>query len=67
MNQLMQYVKRFWQDENGSELVQWAVVVAIAVMLAAVAIGISQAASDKLDDAKDFIDQLPIPSSPSTP
>lgn len=67
MHKLMQYAKRFLKDENGSELVQWAVVVAIAVMLAAVAVGISQAASNKLDDAKDFIDQLPIPSSPSTP
>ena len=67
MNKLIQYTKRFLRDENGSELVQWAVVVAIAVMLAAVAVGISQAASSKLDDAKDFIDQLPIPSTPSSP
>ena len=66
MKKLIRYAKRFWSDETGSELVQWAVVVAIAVVLAAVAVGISDSASDKLNDAKDFIDNLSIPS-PGTP
>lgn len=66
MRRFLQYSKHFIKDEDGSELVQWAVVVAIAVILAAVAITISDAAGDKLEDAKDYIDQLPIPT-PSTP
>lgn len=66
MRKILHYTKHFFQDENGSELVQWAVVVAIAVILAAVAITISDAAGEKLEDAKDYIDQLPIPT-PSTP
>lgn len=66
MRRFFQYVKHFVRDEDGSELVQWAVVVAIAVILAAVAITISDAAGQKLEDAKDYIDQLPIPA-PGTP
>lgn len=66
MRKLIRYTKHFFRDEDGSELVQWAVVVAIAVILAAVAITISDAAGEKLEDAKDYIDQLPIPT-PSTP
>lgn len=66
MRRILQYAKRFFKDEDGSELVQWAVVVAIAVILAAVAITISDAAGQKLEDARDYIDQLPIPS-PGTP
>ena len=63
IRKIFQYAKRFIQDEDGSELVQWAVVVAIAVILAAVAITISDVAGQKLEDAKDYIDQLPIPKS----
>lgn len=61
MRKFFQYAKRFIRDEDGSELVQWAVVVAIAVILAAVAITISDVAGQKLEDAKNYIDQLPLP------
>ena len=64
MKKLKSYAKGFLRNESGSELVQWAVVVAIAVVLAAVAIAISNSAGDKLNEAKDFIDQLPIPQAP---
>jgi len=61
VKKLKAYAKAFLKDENGSELVQWAVVIAIAVVLAAIAVAISNSAGEKLEDAKDFIDQLPIP------
>ena len=61
MKKLKAYARAFLRDENGSELVQWAVVIAIAVVLAAIAIAISNSAGSKLNDAKDFIDQLPVP------
>jgi len=61
MKKLKAYVKTFLKDESGSELVQWAVVIAIAVVLAAIAVAISNSAGEKLNDAKDFIDNLPIP------
>ena len=61
MRKLLNYAKHFIRDEDGSELIQWAVVVAIAVILAAVAMTISDAAGQKLEDARDYIDQLPIP------
>ena len=61
MKKLKAYAKAFLRDENGSELVQWAVVIAIAVVLAAIAVAISNSAGDKLNDAKDFIDNLPVP------
>jgi Flp pilus assembly pilin Flp len=61
MKKLKACVRAFLRDESGSELVQWAVVIAIAVVLAAIAVAISDSAGSKLNDAKDFIDQLPIP------
>ena len=61
MKKLRAYAKAFLRDESGSELVQWAVIIAIAVVLAAIAVAISNSAGDKLNDAKDFIDDLPIP------
>jgi Flp pilus assembly pilin Flp len=61
MKRLKCYARKFLYNESGSELVQWAVVIAIAVVLAAIAVAISQSAGNKLNDAKDFIDQLPIP------
>jgi len=65
MKKLKAYTKAFVKDENGSELVQWAVIIAIAVVLAAIAVAISNSAGEKLNDAKDFIDDLPIPQSGS--
>jgi len=64
MKKLKAYARSFLRDESGSELVQWAVVIAIAVVLAAIAVAISTSAGDKLNQAKDFIDDLPIPSIP---
>jgi len=61
MKRLRTYAKSFFKDESGSELVQWAVVIAIAVVLAAIALAISNSAGEKLNEAKDFIDDLPIP------
>ena len=61
MKKLKAYARAFLRDESGSELVQWAVVIAIAVVLAAIAVAISNSAGNKLDQAKDFIDQLPVP------
>lgn len=61
MKKLKAYARAFLRDESGSGLVQWAVIIAIAVVLAAIAVAISNSAGDKLNDAKDFIDQLPIP------
>jgi len=61
MKKLKAYAKAFLRDESGSELVQWAVIIAIAVVLAAIAVAISNSAGDKLNEAKDFIDDLPVP------
>ena len=61
MKKLRAYARAFLRDESGSELVQWAVIIAIAVVLAAIAVAISNSAGDKLTEAKDFIDDLPIP------
>ena len=67
MKKLKAYAGAFLCDESGSELVQWAVIIAIAVVLAAIAVAISNSAGDKLNDAKDFIDDLPIPAPGGTP
>jgi len=61
MKKLRAYARAFLRDESGSELVQWAVVIAIAVVLAAIAVAISNSAGERLEEARDFIDNLPIP------
>lgn len=53
--------KRFIQEEDGSELIQFAIIIAIAAVLAGVALAISQSAGDKMQQAADMINGIDIP------
>lgn len=55
--------KRFIKDETGSELIQFAIVIAIVAALAVVAIRISDSAGNKMEQAADLIDNIDIPNS----
>lgn len=57
--------KRFIHEEDGSELIQFAIIIAIAAVLAGVALGISQSAGDKMQQAADMIDRIDIPTTGS--
>ncbi len=50
MNKLMQGIERFWKDEEGTEVVEWALVGGLVVAVgAAVFVTIGQDAKTQLD------------------
>lgn len=76
----MKHFKRFIKDENGSELLQWAIIIIICVALAVIAKSIADSVSQQLNSAKQDIDNLnstsssvpsptptPTPTQPVTP
>lgn len=58
---MKKFFERFVKEETGSELIQFAIVVAIVAALAIVAIGISETAGGKMEEAADLIDGIDIP------
>ena len=57
---MISFIKRFIKGEDGAELVQWAIIIAICVALAVIAYQISQSAAEKLNEAKEQIDDLNV-------
>jgi len=57
-------IKKFWSNEDGSELLQWAIIIIIALGLAAVAYTIYESLTDQLHDAKDQLDAFGTGSHP---
>lgn len=56
----MAYWKRFIKDEEGAELIQFALVIAIVAVLAIAIQGVVTAAEGKVNDAKNLIDGINI-------
>lgn len=56
----MAYLKRFWKEEEGAELIQFALVIAIVAVLAIAIQGVVTAAENKVNEAKDLIDGINI-------
>ena len=56
----MAYLKRFWKEEEGAELIQFALVIAIVAVLAIAIQGVFTAAENKVNEAKDLIDGINI-------
>jgi len=54
------YLVRFFREEDGAELIQFAIVIAIAAVLAVAVMAISQVAGTKIEEAKDLIDGINI-------
>ena len=54
-------VKNAWYSEEGSELMQWAIIIIIVVGLAVVAFGISETLTGKMDEAADVLEELDVP------
>ena len=52
------YFKRFIKDEDGSEFIQFALILLIVAILAVVIYAIADSVKDKLLGAKDAIDAL---------
>lgn len=56
----MKYFRHFLRDEEGAELIQFALVIAIVAVLAVAIQGVVTAAEGKVNDAKDLIDGINI-------
>ena len=56
----MAYWKRFLFDEEGAELIQFALVIAIVAVLAIAIKGVVSSAEGKVNDAKNLIDGINI-------
>lgn len=56
----MAYWKRFLCDEEGAELIQFALVIAIVAVLAIAIQGVVSSAEGKVNDAKNLIDGINI-------
>lgn len=61
----MSYLKRFIQEEEGAELIQFALVIAIVAVLAIAIQGVVTSAEGKVNDAKNLIDGINIGGSSS--
>lgn len=56
----MRYLRRFFMDEEGAELIQFALVIAIVAVLAIAIQGVVTSAEGKVNDAKNLIDGINI-------
>lgn len=63
LKKLCEKVKEFAMHEDGSELMQWAIIIIIVAALAGVAYVISDKVTGKLNDASNVLDGI----GPSTP
>lgn len=54
----LNHCKQFVRNEDGSELMQWAIIIIIVAALAMVAYGIAESVQGKLEEAATDIDNL---------
>jgi len=52
------FVKRFIYDEDGAEMVEWAIVIAIAAVIAVPVLALVSVASSKVTDASKLIGDI---------
>lgn len=52
------YLKRFFYEEDGTELIEWAIGIAIVAILAGTVFGIAQVANRKMLDAEEAIGKI---------
>lgn len=55
---MKKYLHDFFKEEEGAELVQWCIIIAIAATLAVVALRISTKAQSKASEAENMIDEI---------
>ena len=60
MKNLMKTFKSFIKDDDGAELLEYAIVIIIVAALAAVIYGIASSAKKKVDDAQKAINDIPV-------
>ena len=58
MKSFKKYLHKFVQDENGSEIVEWCIIVAIVAILAAAAFAVVKIVYNQIQNAGDSINKL---------
>lgn len=56
MNRFKNYAKRFLKEDEGAELIEWAIVVAIAAILVTVAFTIANSMQGNMQEAGNILD-----------
>lgn len=54
-------IREFYHEEDGSELMQWAIIIIIVAVLAGLAYGISGTLSNKLNEASSCLNGIGNP------
>lgn len=57
----MEHLKRFVREDDGAELIEWAIGLGIVALLAGVAIALGTAAQKKIVEATNAINNIPTP------
>lgn len=57
---MKKFVKRFVHDENGAELIEFAIVIGIVALLVVPVLGLAMSSQAKVQDAQNQIDGLSI-------
>lgn len=52
------FLRRFWQEEDGAELVEWAIVIAIVAVIAVPVMALMKTAQTKINDANTLINSI---------
>lgn len=60
MKKFLNACKSFWKDDNGAELLEYAIVIIIVAGLALLIYGIAGSAKGKVNDAATAIDAIPV-------
>ena len=60
----MKYFRKFLKEDDGAELIQFAIVLAVVAVLAIAIQGITSSAKNKVDEAKDMIDGIEMGGNP---
>ena len=63
MDTIRKYVSRFIKEDEGAELIQFAIVVGLAALLAGAVRAIYLVAESKVDDAKELIEAIEVKTS----
>lgn len=61
MRKFKQIVSQFHRDEQGAELMEWAILVVIFAMLAVTAFVIADRMNNKITDAANKLDNITLP------
>jgi Flp pilus assembly pilin Flp len=64
---MKKFFKAFLREEDGAELIEYAIVIAIVAVIAAVIVVIAKTVQRKVEGAKDLIEDMEMPGASAAP